>query len=322
VLIVVGQSGDTLNFADAGWAEVSGADDNVAYPNDVDSLSGFSLYRYGTSKTYVAVDDESAVSVNLCDGSDPLVLDLNSDGIELLGLEAGVSFDVDVDGVLEATGWAGPGDGILVMDLDDSGYIENMNEVFSEVFNGQEFTGSLAALASLDDNKDLRIDTVDTAFENILVWQDANSDGISTGTELSTLTEHGIHAIDLNAERASHFVVGNRIEKMGSFGFQDGTTGNLAEVTFKTGSESFDYAAATGGSAVSGTELALSGDDATEQLIAGTNSGATSGAHFVFDSGSHTLYHDDDSGQEGYTVVATVQSGASVVASDIGFVIS
>ena len=90
----------------------------------------------------------------------------------------------------------------------------------------------------------------------------------------------------------------------------------------KTGSENFDYAAATGGSAVSGTELALSGDDAKEQLIAGTNSGATSGAHFVFDSGSRTLYHDDDSGQEGYTVVATVQSGASVVASDIGFVIS
>ena len=42
----------------------------------------------------------------------------------------------------------------------------------------------------------------------------------------------------------------------------------------------------------------------------------------VFDSGSRTLYHDDDPSQDGYTVVATVQSGASVVASDIGFVIS
>ena len=54
----------------------------------------------------------------------------------------------------------------------------------------------------------------------------------------------------------------------------------------------------------------------------GTNSGATSGAHFVFDSGSRTLYHDDDPSQDGYTVVATVQSGASIAGSDIGLVTS
>ena len=58
----------------------------------------------------------------------------------------------------------------------------------------------------------------------------------------------------------------------------------------------------------------------TKDNYDGTNSGATSGAHFVFDSGSRTLYHDDDPSQDGYTVVATVQSGASVSASDIQLV--
>ena len=177
-------------------------------------------------------DDTIAWYENNCDGSDPLVLDLGGNGIELLGLGAGVSFDIDADGVLEATGWVGPGDGVLVMDLDDSGYIEDMSEVFSEVFNGQQYAGSLAALASLDDNEDLRIDTFDTAFENILVWQDANSDGISATTELSRLSDQGIQSIGLNAEPALHFIEGNRIEAMGSFEFQGGTTSNFAEVTF------------------------------------------------------------------------------------------
>ena len=150
----------------------------------------------------------------------------------LLGLAAGVLFDVDADGVLETTGWAGPGDGILVMDLDDSGYIEDMSEVFSEVFNGQQHAGSLAALASLDDNEDQRIDATDTAFENILGWRGANSDGISAGNELSTLTERGIRSIDLTAEPASNTIAGNRVEATGRFGFDDGTTGTFAEVTF------------------------------------------------------------------------------------------
>ena len=81
-------------------------------------------------------DDTIAWYENKCDGSDPIVLDLDGDGVELLGLAAGVTFDVDADGMGESTGWVSPDDGMLVMDVDGSGAIENMSEVFSEVFNG------------------------------------------------------------------------------------------------------------------------------------------------------------------------------------------
>ena len=64
-------------------------------------------------------------------------------------LGSGVQFDVNADGMLETTGWVGPDDGLLAMDLDGSGQIEDMSEVFSEVFNGGNYTDSLAALASL-----------------------------------------------------------------------------------------------------------------------------------------------------------------------------
>lgn len=49
----------------------------------------------------------------------------------------------------------------------------------------------------------------------------------------------------------------------------------------------------------------------------GTNSGASNGAHVVFDPNSRTLYHDSDSTKDGYTVIATIQSGGSMINTDV-----
>jgi hypothetical protein len=177
-------------------------------------------------------DDTIAWYENTCDGSDPLVLDLDGDGVELLGLGSGVQFDVNVDGALETTGWVGPDDGLLAMDLDGSGQIEDMSEVFSEVFNGGNYTDSLAALATLDTNADQVISAEDDQFNEILVWQDGDSDGVSTEAELATLTDHGISALDLDATASDETVSGNTIDAVGTVEFDDATTGTFAEVTF------------------------------------------------------------------------------------------
>jgi len=177
-------------------------------------------------------DDTIAWYENTCDGSDPLVLDLDGDGIELLGLGSGVQFDVNVDGALETTGWVGPDDGLLAMDLDGSGQIEDMSEVFSEVFNGGNYTDSLAALATLDTNADQVISAEDDQFDEILVWQDGDSDGVSTDAELATLTDHGISALDLDVTASDETVSGNTIDAVGTVAFDDATTGTFAEVTF------------------------------------------------------------------------------------------
>ncbi|MDP6920042.1 MAG: hypothetical protein QGH43_12430 [Arenicellales bacterium] len=177
-------------------------------------------------------DNTIAWYENTCDGSDPLVLDLDGDGVELLGLDSGVTFDVDVDGALESTGWVGPDDGLLAMDLDGSGQIEDMSEVFSEVFNGGNYTDSLAALATLDSNADQVISAEDDQFNEILVWQDGDSDGVSAEAELSTLTDHGISALDLDVTASDETVSGNTIDAVGTVEFDDATTGTFAEVTF------------------------------------------------------------------------------------------
>jgi hypothetical protein len=177
-------------------------------------------------------DDTIAWYENACDGSDPIVLDLDGDGIELLGLGSGVTFDIDADGMGESVGWFGPDDGMLVMDIDGSGAIENMSEVFSEIFNGESYADSLSALASLDTNTDQVISKGDKQFDDILVWQDSDSDGVSAAPELSTLSDRGITSISLNAKSVSETLEGNRVDAIGEVTLTDDATSSYAEVTF------------------------------------------------------------------------------------------
>ena len=132
----------------------------------------------------------------------------------------------------EGVGWFGPDDGMLVMDLDGSGAIENMTEVFSEVFDGKSYVDSLSALASLDTNTDQVISAGDQQFNDILVWQDSDSDGVSAAPELSTLSDRGITSISLDAQSVSETLAGNRLDAVGTVTLTDETTSTFAEVTF------------------------------------------------------------------------------------------
>ena len=55
-----------------------------------------------------------------------------------------------------------------------------------------------------------------TQFDEILVWQDGDSDGVSADAELATLADHGISAIDLDATASDEMVSGNTIDAVGT----------------------------------------------------------------------------------------------------------
>ena len=102
--------------------------------------------------------------------------------------------------------------------------------MFSENFNGGDFDNSLEALASLDDNGDGVIDANDAAFDEILVWQDANSDGVSQAGELQSLADHGITSIDLGAQAADRDVNGNHVFAEGQITLESGEVGTYVGV--------------------------------------------------------------------------------------------
>ncbi len=129
--------------------------------------------------------------------TDPLVLDLDGDGIELLSfLDASVHFDVDKDGFAEDTGWVSGDDGILVHNWKqpETQEITDVTEMFSEHYKGgrnevgQEgerlpWANGFEALASLDANGDGVFSQSDgiEIFNEVAVWQDANEDGMTDG---------------------------------------------------------------------------------------------------------------------------------------------
>lgn len=130
---------------------------------------------------------------------DPLILDLDRDGTETIGVEAGAYFDHDANGFAEQTGWVSPDDGLLVRDINNDGIINNGRELFGDntiLKSGSLATDGLQALADLDSNGDKKIDTNDSAFSQLKVWKDANSDGISQLSELKTLSELNIKSLN------------------------------------------------------------------------------------------------------------------------------
>jgi hypothetical protein len=137
---------------------------------------------------------------------DPLVLDLDGNGISTSGInpQAPILFDQDGDGTLTATGWIGAGDGLVVRDLNGNGTIDSGRELFgdSTVFTqgahaGQIATNGFEALADLDSNADGRFDASDAAFGSVQLWKDANQDGISQSNELSTFAQLGVASINV-----------------------------------------------------------------------------------------------------------------------------
>ncbi|MDL5601053.1 hypothetical protein QS468_50670, partial [Bacillus subtilis] len=161
---------------------------------------------------------------------DPLSLDLDGDGIETVGTNAGITFDFDGDGLKTGTGWVKGDDGFLVLDRNGNGQIDNGGELFgvdTVKANGQKATDGFDALKDFDSNGDGVFDAQDTQFANVKIWQDANQDGIAQAGELKTLAEHNIVAINLDSTASNHNSNGNLISAVGSFVRGDGSEGTV-----------------------------------------------------------------------------------------------
>ncbi len=159
----------------------------------------------------------------------PLILDLDGDGIEVSALNStgSVYWDVDNDGFREASSWVGKDDGLLALDINKNGIIDNHSELF-----GTLKTDGFTVLTGLDSNQNGMIDAGDTRFNDLRVWVDANNDGISQAAELKTLAQAGVQSISLNDTTTNQTINGNKVTHISTFTKTNGTTGTIADVWF------------------------------------------------------------------------------------------
>ena len=105
--------------------ELGGSAANTAVDVGIGVLDAPSVAAQINNQVEQGIIDNAMRNIRL----DPIIIDLDGDGVELVGLDKSSAFvDVDKDEYQENTGWAHQDDGILAIDLDGSGDVNDAAE--------------------------------------------------------------------------------------------------------------------------------------------------------------------------------------------------
>ena len=158
--------------------------------------------------------------------ADPIVLDLDGDGIELTSHTKGARFDLLGNGTPVNTAFVTGGDAFLAIDRNGNGTIDSGKELFGEQ-NGAAH--GFAELAKLDSNGDGVINRLDDDFDKLVLFRD-NGNGRTEEGELISLKDAGIAEIGLRYRNVSQRAAGgNALAQIASFRRADGSTGQAAD---------------------------------------------------------------------------------------------
>lgn len=179
-----GNGSGTVMLVDSGGSEISGTS------KDLSALVSDDFLATGSIDLSLLFDNPFLGAIgNIWD---PLVIDLDDDGVEPDILTMERYFDHNGDGYAELTGWSAAGNGFLVRDLNTNGQIDDGSEMF-----GDNFIDGFTMLKTHDSNTDGVINSSDTVWSDLLVWEDKNGDAITQSDELYTLSSLGITSIDV-----------------------------------------------------------------------------------------------------------------------------
>lgn len=161
---------------------------------------------------------------------DPLVLDLDGDGLDLKAAEDGVVFDLNGDGTAEKCGFVRGDDALLFFDRDGDGRCTNGKELFGDQ-NGS--ANGFDELRLHDDNGDGVINAQDEIFLKLRTWNDWNGDGVCDANEVRTLAEAGVAEISLDYRETQEANNGNVISQRASFTTTAGEKREAADALFR-----------------------------------------------------------------------------------------
>lgn len=144
---------------------------------------------------------------------DPLVLDLNGDGIKTTGNENMVWFDLDGNGRADKVTWTRPdtAEGFLWINLSGKNRVDDGTELLgigTRLPDGSKAVDGFQALAAYDapaqgGNGDGVIDARDHVWNQLRVWVDENHNGVCEPSEVHPLHAYGVEGISLNYVRTN-----------------------------------------------------------------------------------------------------------------------
>ncbi|MEW6351668.1 MAG: hypothetical protein AB1646_21680 [Thermodesulfobacteriota bacterium] len=170
---------------------------------------------------------------------DPLVLDLTGSGIQTYGADSGTYFDFNNSGFAERSGWVSPEAGLLMLDMNGNGQLDNGTELFGNFMilpDGRLAQSGFQALAYYDANHDGQIDANDPIWSQLKVFANSQSRLFTAGIdgELYTPDELGIGSINLaSTEVNTTDDSGNTVLRAGHFVWSDGATGTMADYSLQ-----------------------------------------------------------------------------------------
>ncbi len=160
--------------------------------------------------------------VSMCD---PLVLNFEGGSAELS--QTKFSFDIDCDGSLDQISFVKEGSGMLALDKNGDGKINDGSELFGTT-SGDGF----ADLAVYDEDANGWIDENDSIYDSLRIWS-KNADGSDS---LVALGAKGVGAIYLGSAKADYSIKGadnsvyGAVRSTGIYLNEDGTSGTIQHI--------------------------------------------------------------------------------------------
>ena len=142
--------------------------------------------------------------------ADPLVFDLEGDGVITTDVNEPVMFDLDADGHKESITWISGNDAMLWTDLDGNNRVDDGGELFgvgTVLPNGTKAQHGYEALSMYDllskgGDENGVIDHNDAIWNHLRLWRDMNHNGICDPGEAAPIHRFGVEQVSLKWRRA------------------------------------------------------------------------------------------------------------------------
>lgn len=172
-----------------------------------------------------------------CGLASPLVVNFASAPLQFSAQKDGTWFDILADGKARRISKIEGGEGfLLARDSNRDGLITSGEELFgnaSLLASGRKAENGFEALRRWDVNRDGVVDRLDPAYASLVLWNDANGDGKSSASELSSPAQRGILAFHLGyATGKSEDAHGNVFGQIGFVELAGGGAAPMIDVWF------------------------------------------------------------------------------------------